>query len=367
LAHISVGVTHMSTSFSLRALFLAASFCLAVPAFAQFPGQPNPRQPGGDTRESHQFPVRGWVSDAVTHRRIESVRIELRASTGAIIGSSFTRGNGDFEFTDVPEGSYDLTAVEPDYETTTQPVQVVFGPVLGVDVEMRPKQDSHASPGGAPSKVSVRDLSIPRKARDAMNNALNLLYTKSDYKGSIKQFERAIQEYPDYYEAYAAMSMAYLKLNDTATAEQNLRKSIEVSHEKYVQGYCMLADVLSAQNNFAEAQPFAQKAVELDAESWQANSELARALLGLKQPEQAEPRAEKAVKLAPENAQLHLLLADVHLGEQRYQPLLDDLNAYLKLAPNGELAERVRQQRDELQKQLADSDPAPGANSKSQQ
>lgn len=354
----------MLTSFHTRAFCLAFLLLVAVPAFAQFPGQSNPRQPGGDTRESRQFAVRGWVSDAVTHRRIESVRIELRATTGAIIGSSFTRGNGDFEFNDVPEGSYNLTAVEANYETATQEVQVVFGPVLGLDVEMRPKPDSHAAPGSAPSKVSVRDLSIPHKARDDMNNALNLLYAKSDYKGSIKQFERAIQEYPDYYEAYAAMSVAYIKLNDTATAEQNLRKSIEVSHEKYVQGYSMLADLFSTENRFADAQPLAQKAIELDAESWQANSELARALLGLKQPEDAEPSAAKAVKLAPDNPQLRLLLADVHMNEDKYEPLLDDLNAYLKLAPNGELAERVRKQRDELKQQLADSEPSPSSDSK---
>jgi cytochrome c-type biogenesis protein CcmH/NrfG len=356
----------MLTLFHTRGFFLAFLLLTAVPAFAQFPGQTAPRGPGGDTRENRQFSVRGWVSDSVTHRRIESVRIELRATTGAIVGSSFTRGNGDFEFNDVPEGSYNLTAVEANYETTTQEVQVVFGPVLGVDVEMRPKPDSHTPTAGAPSKVSVRDLSIPRKARDAMNNALNLLYTKSDYKGSIKQFERAIQEYPDYYEAYAAMSIAYLRQNDSATAEQNLRKSIEVSHEKYVQGYCMLADLLATEKHYADAQPLAQKAIELDSESWQANSELARALLGLDQSDEAEPSAEKAVMLAPDNPQLRLLLADIHLSEQKYQPLLDDFNAYLKLAPNGELAERVRKQRDELQQQLAASEPSPASDPKPQ-
>ena len=46
----------------------------------------------------------------------------------------------------------------------------------------------------------MRDLSIPQKARDAMNKGMVLLYQKSDYPGSIKEFERAIKIFPNYYE-----------------------------------------------------------------------------------------------------------------------------------------------------------------------
>ena len=351
----------------LSFLLLAVAFVAISPAFAQFPGQQNPREAGPDTRETRQFYVRGWVSDAVTHRRIENVRVELRATTGPIVGTDFTRGNGDFEFPNVPEGSYSLTAVANDYLTTTQEVQVVFGPVMGLDVEMRPEPDAkHEAQTGA-SKISVRELSIPHKAQEDMKSGLNLLYQKSDYKGSIKQFEKAIKEYPDYYEAYAAMGIAYIGLKDNETAEQTLRKSVEVSHEQYVDGYCMLADLLSNNKRFSDAEPIARKGVDLDAESWKANSELARALLGLNRPADAEPNALKAAKLVPQNPQMHLLLADVHMGEQNYPALLEDLNEYLKLDPNGPAAEQARKQRDQVQQYLASSQPSESGEPKTQQ
>jgi hypothetical protein len=43
--------------------------------------------------------------------------------------------------------------------------------------------------------------------------------------------------------------------------------------------------------------------------------------------------------------------------------LLDDLNTYLKLAPNGSFAEQVRQHRDELQQRLQNSQAAPAGDS----
>ena len=38
-----------------------------------------------------------------------------------------------------------------------------------------------------------------------MTKGVGLLYQKGDYPGSVKQFQRAIAAYPDFYEAYAQM------------------------------------------------------------------------------------------------------------------------------------------------------------------
>jgi len=58
-----------------------------------------------------------------------------------------------------------------------------------------------------------------------MQKGLTLLYGKADYKGSIKQFERATQQYPEYYEAYTAMGVAYMDLGDVVNSERVLRKA----------------------------------------------------------------------------------------------------------------------------------------------
>jgi Flp pilus assembly protein TadD len=298
------------------------------------------------------YSVSGWVSDAQNQGRIESARVELHAITGGIVGSTFSRGNGDFEFDNVPEGVYTLVVQEAGYETAEQQVQVEYGSVFGVDVELRRVGDPNTTGPGAKKTVSVRELSIPRKAHDSMEKGLALLYGKSNYQGSLKEFQKAIQQYPDYYEAYAQMGVAYLRLGDKMNSEKSFRQSIDMSHEHYADAYYMLADLFSADHRFAEAEPLARKAVDIDSTSWEANSELARALLGLDRPKDAETNAIAAVKLNPNGAPLYLLLADVHIRLANQAALLDDLNHYLKLAPKGEFAEQARKQRDKIQQEL---------------
>jgi Flp pilus assembly protein TadD len=207
--------------------------------------------------------------------------------------------------------------------------------------------------------VSKRELSIPHKAQDAMKKGVEQLYGKSDYQGSIKQFERAIQAYPDYYEAYTQMGVAYMNLKDVANSERALRKALDLSDQHYEIALFWLASLFSNGQKFAEAEPLARKAVELNANSWEANSELARALIGLGRAAEAETSARAATKLRPENANLHLLLANIHLELQNKPALLDDLNAYLKLAPTGPFAAQARQQRDEVQQELQGTQASP--------
>jgi tetratricopeptide (TPR) repeat protein len=216
---------------------------------------------------------------------------------------------------------------------------------------------------GGPT-VSVRQLSIPEKARDAMTKGVSLLYQKADYPGSIKQFQRAIAAYPDFYEAYAQMGLAYMNMKNSAESEKALRKSIEISQGKYADSLFILAALFTGAHRYEDAEPLARKAVSDDPNSWHAQSELAQALLGLERADEAEQYAQAAAKLQPENPTLRLLLADIHIALRNAPALLDDLNAYLKLAPNGPSAAQVRERRDQIQQRLQHSQASP-ANSSS--
>ena len=158
-------------------------------------------------------------------------------------------------------------------------------------------------------------------------------------------------------------AQAYMKLADAANSEKAFRKSIEVSQERYSFAYIGLAELFLKAGRFADAAPLARKAIEIDAKSWQAQSELARALLGLQRYSEAEPSAVAAVALQPDNETLYLILANVHIRLQNQPALLDDLNHYLKIAPTGPFAEQARLQRDKVQEDLAASQRQPPATS----
>jgi Flp pilus assembly protein TadD len=301
--------------------------------------------------------VNGEVSDAQSHTAINGVTVELHSLGGGTVSSGSTSGNGNFQLNFVPTGGYLLVVEQMGYQASQQRIDVQSD-VHGLTVELRPIPTvSGVSRGSA--TVSKRELSIPHNAHDAMQKGLSLLNGKSDYPGSVKQFQRAVQEYPDYYEAYTEMGIAYMKSGDAANAETSLRKALDLSEQRYGDALSWLAVLLSNNEKFADAEPLARKAVELDANSWQANAELARALDGLGRASEAEASGLAAVKLRPDNANLHLILANIH-GELQNEPaLLEDLNAYLKLAPAGQFASQVRKQRDEVQKDLQNAHASP--------
>lgn len=329
----------------------------SLPSPSSFPDDDS----GLGTTRPRAFTISGVVADAESHIHIDGARVDLQSLAGGVLSTAFTNTAGNFQFNNVRPGSYELIFVQPGYQDDREDLEI-DGPVFGMTVNLR-RLTSAVNPG-APT-VSVRDFSIPGKARDAMNKGMELLYQKSDFPGSIKQFERAIQAYPKYYEAYAQMGFAYMRMQNAGESEKALRKSIDLSEEHYADAFVMLAALYSNNKRFADAEPLARKAVELNANSWHAQSELAQALLGLKRPDDAEKYAQEAVKLQPDNPLLRLLLADIHIELKSDRALLDDFNAYLKLAPNGPYAEKVRQHRDELQKWLQNSQAAPAESSPS--
>jgi tetratricopeptide (TPR) repeat protein len=191
-------------------------------------------------------------------------------------------------------------------------------------------------------------------ARESMDKGLALIDKKSDYRGSIKQFERAIKSYPEYYEAYTEIGIACMHTGNNPGAEQALRKAAELSREQDADVLSWLATLLNDSQRFADAEPIARKALELDSSSWQANAELARSLLGLIRPAEAEKSALAASKLQPENALLYLVLANVHSQLENPSAFLEDLTNYLRLAPTGPVADKAREQQKQLQDKLRD-------------
>jgi Tfp pilus assembly protein PilF len=346
---------------STSAIAFAAALLCSLPLCAQRRSVPSVSPfPDSDigigSGRVRSFNISGVVADAQSHVRLNGVRVDLEGMAGGVLATAFTSGNGNFQFNNVRSGSYELVFEQSGYEDDRERLDI-DGPVLSMTVQLKPMNTEGAF-ARAPS-VSVRDLSIPQKAREAMSKGMMLLYQKSDYPGSIKEFERAIHAYPDYYEAYAQIAMAQIKMKENDQAEQALRKSIDVSHEHYADGYALLAALYSGQKRYFDAEPLASKAVELDPKSWHAQSELAQALLGLGRAEDAEGHAKAAADIQPDNPTLRLLLADIHIQTQNDPALLDDLNAYLKIAPNGPYADKVRQQRDEAQQRLQNSQASP--------
>ena len=335
-----------------RNLLPALALCLLVlPLAAQDPTDFGAQEFGS---------IQGSLRDAATGREVPDAQVDLSSLTGGgTVASAVTNTNGGFLLDSVPRGTYLITVQHPDYLPLSEKVSSVGSPIFGLQLSLRKKPVAAAQPASPDPGASARPTGIPRPAQEAMNRGMDLLYVKSDVRGSLSQFERAIKEYAGFYEAYTQMGVAHTTLGDSANAEKAFRKAIEVSQEKYADAYTGLAVVLSNAKRYADAEAAARKAVELSPNDWRGLGELGRALHGLQRYQDAEAPVTAAVKLAPDNPPLYLLQSSIHLQLKNYRAMLDDLNTYLKLVPTGPEADRIREMRDKVQQVVASAPPAP--------
>lgn len=292
--------------------------------------------------------ITGIVREEGSDNLIAGATVEISHSGSQAYAPAISGTNGEFVFRDLPAGDFVITAKKDGYITASVSVNVQLT-VNEVTVSIRRAAGAGAHPGGA---ISAHQLQAPKKARAAYEKGRRLVEDENNPSDSISEFEKAVKEFPSYYEAYTEMGIAKNRLGKVAEAEASLKQAIELSTGSYPKALYFLADLDNGQGKYQEAEPLARQAIALDDSDWNGFYELARALVGLKRIGEAETVALRAHDVAPQTPPVYLVLANVHTLEQKYAAAIQDLDAYLKLKPEGQTSDVVRRTRDKLQKQV---------------
>ena len=297
--------------------------------------------------------LNGFVRDAETNQLISSATLELRRTSGEAASPPVVSGTrGEFQFNGISSGDYMITVHAKGYETNTVSVMLGGIPLSNITITLRRSESKQAALPG--DTVSAHQLSIPDKARDEFDRGMKLMAaSKPDYKKALAQFERAVKEFPDYYEAYAQIGIAQYHLADKAAAERALRTSARLSAGHYLDALSLLARMLNDESRFAESESFARSCATQDESAWGCDLELARSLSGLKRAPEAEAVATKASELNPSNADTFLILGNIHIEEHKYAEVVKDFDAYLKLNPTGPESDQVRVSQEQARRALA--------------
>lgn len=88
-------------------------------------------------------------------------------------------------------------------------------------------------------------------------------HKEQDYKGAIKEYDKAIKTDKDYVDAYFNRGSCELALKDFKSALNDFNKTTELD-SKYVKAYYSKASVYVSQEKYAEALPALDKTIELD-------------------------------------------------------------------------------------------------------
>jgi Flp pilus assembly protein TadD len=344
-------------------LGLAAILLFSVlPALAQ---RPAPRAVGGGNTNGPPPTVtlEGNVRAADNETPLEHIRVELHHLGGAIMGTTFTGGSGEFSFYGISGGDYVLVVEQDGYEPLRQQLQVSDSlTASGVLLFLHRLEGSRSTaPTGT---VSARRLGLPAKVQQDFEQGLAELYDKNKPEASLPLFARVIAKAPKFDEAYYETGVAYRKLKRDQEAETALRKAIELSENHSAKSQITLASLFVDEGKFADAEALARQVLATVPENWAANYELARALMGQHRTDEAEKSILEALKAKPDISEAYLLLANIHMNRNDQASLIKDLDNFLRLDPKGPQSDKAREMRDRTitelgQAKAAGTPPAP--------
>lgn len=339
-------------TWSIRRAFLACA-CAALMA-ALGPAQAAPQTQAPSQPVARTYSIQGSLRLTSNSPAPELIKVELKKFSGEVVAATYTHEDGEFRFAGLSGGIYLVVIEEEGFEPIHERIE------LRADAERRLqfylREPARPSDGSAKElSVSARELALSSSAAGALRKGREELFIKKDPGKSLEHFNELAKEAPAFFEAHFYRGLALSEMGLLDQAEASLRRAIAQSGHSHIQSFLTLASLLSNHKRYAEAEPVARKATELDTASSVGHFELARALHGVHRFEEALKAAETAKALRPDFPKLYLLLINIHIRRGDARQVLAAMDEYLRLAPQGPMSDNVRAERKKVLENMARS------------
>jgi Tfp pilus assembly protein PilF len=278
--------------------------------------------------------------------------VALNGNTMPYSTHTWTDFGGKFKFKKVPPGSYSLQVevrrrgdkhltveVSPslaDHKGRIHQI-ITVEPTQSVAVKQRP------------DVVSVRELSIPEKARSLYLKAEKKL-SKGEIEKGIELLESAVNLAPHFVAAINRIGTVFHMRKDFSKSEQYFREALQVDPNAYAP-LVNLGGSLLAMGRFQEALAINEHAVTVRPRDALANAQLGVSYLSLNNDTKAEEYLIRTKELDP----LHftypqLALAGIYNRQHKLSLVLQELREFLKLHPDDVQNNLIQKQIETLQK-----------------
>jgi cytochrome c-type biogenesis protein CcmH/NrfG len=286
--------------------------------------------------------IHGIVRDAVSHNPIEHAIVMLEREDSGYVGQTETDGMGKFTFQGPGQMVFVVKAKIPGHQEQIQRVDMTIRTSEYLTFDLQPTGSN--SPGSAPAagSLSAREAAIPENARKEYATARDLFSTNKPGEDGVRHLKKAIQIYPKYSDAYVLLGMAYIEENKPDDAKTALGKAIEID-PKLAEAYLTLGMLQNHQQAYADAEKNLTQGLELNPDAPQGQYELAKTYWAMGRWQDADPHVQKALSLKPDMAPAHVLMGNVALRKRDAQTALKEFQEYLRLDPNGPMADGTRQ------------------------
>src|SRR5205085_2992102 len=233
----------------------------------------------GAAGQQHHFATMGGLNGTVRGadgKPVRDAHVDLRnLANGQITASGYTTYNGSFEFTNIPNGSYEVVVTNGLAQATERAQVAGMDAMVNVIMTGTEAGDTNA---GDRATVSVAQMKVPEKAREAMKKADKAL-AKHDVEEARRQNAKALEIWPKFAQALTMRGLLKLDEGHAAEALPDLEQSVEVDNG-YAMGQIVLGAAYNTLDRFDDAIRVLDRGVALSPASWQGYFELGRAYLG---------------------------------------------------------------------------------------
>lgn len=284
---------------------------------------------------------------------INNAIVELRVGGGAMISQTVTRNDGDFAFSNLAGGEYEVAVTIAGYEPAIQMARfnqndrMGFSEVINIEVLIRPKKElALAAPGTSFAQE------VPKAARAAYERAMaRLREGKSDE--AVVSLREAIATFNDYFDAYYALGKELFRTGKDDQALEALERARQINDRQDAL-YYMFGLVMMKQGKYAVAEFAFREATRLNANNalsrfyhGQALIELAIRSTDERQRDTDLNAAEKELNHAWERSEkrlpeVYLQRARIHERRGKREAAAADLESYLKAVPEAKNGATIR-------------------------
>jgi tetratricopeptide (TPR) repeat protein len=283
-------------------------------------------------------------------RGLAMIQVSLQNDGYAFSGMVYTDGSGHFRFPNLRSGTYYVT-VEPGstfYERQTLRIEVVpfnerrggGGELFRADVIMRLRKDYNGAPH---SSAVVFYQFVPDAAKKEFNRGMKRL-GKSEFDEGFTSLKRAIEIFPDYYDALELLGTEYVKRQMYEPAVPLLTRAVELNKSGW-RGFYSLGIAQYNLNQHNQAAQLLRRAVELDPDDSNAKMWLGIALSqDVATRAEAIQTLEKLVRKAKNKVPMaYLYLGGLYAKNDQYREAARAFENLLRAAPQINERDKIRQ------------------------
>lgn len=294
----------------------------------------------------YTFRVRVLVAERITDLVI---KVKLTRNDGTNVGERELGYQGTAIFDQLVPGQY-LVTIEREYQATiARPLEIKNTSAKNLTWEIRisgdsttvreSSKESFQKSSGAGDELSS---TVSKKAMKSFQQAVEES-TRGNHRKAIEHLQKAIQEDPNFFEAYNNLGAEYLKLREWNQAIGAFQHAIEIKNNSPLP-YLNLGNIYLERGDLDLALKAFQSVLELDDGNLRAHLALGKIYLEKRDYGRAEDQLETVTRLNPaQNRQAFIALIHIEIMLQRFDRAKYFLNNFQMYFPSDPETEKLKQ------------------------